>query len=44
MGSTVDGILPGRENELEQLEKMLRRALEHSTGTCIYVSGVPGTG
>ncbi|KAI9019226.1 P-loop containing nucleoside triphosphate hydrolase protein, partial [Phycomyces nitens] len=42
--SAVPDSLPCRENEFEQIMGYLESALEEGTGTCIYISGVPGTG
>ncbi|CAO3630027.1 unnamed protein product [Cunninghamella echinulata] len=42
--SAVPDSLPCRENEFEEISSYLESALEEGTGTCIYISGVPGTG
>ena len=42
--STVPDSLPCRENEFSQLFLALESAINAETGSCIYVSGTPGTG
>ncbi|KAI9183153.1 Origin recognition complex, subunit 1 [Blastocladiella emersonii ATCC 22665] len=42
--STVPESLPCRENEFGELYAHLDNALREQVGTCLYVSGVPGTG
>lgn len=36
--------LPGREAQSAELEFALADAIDNSTGMCLYISGVPGTG
>lgn len=36
--------LPGREQEFDELRRILRASISACQGTCVYVSGVPGTG
>lgn len=42
--STVPDSLPCRENEFSQIFLALESAINAETGSCIYVSGTPGTG
>jgi len=42
--SAVPKFLPCREEEYSQILDYLENAIEEGTGTCIYISGVPGTG
>jgi origin recognition complex subunit 1 len=42
--SAVPKSLPCREDEYAQILEYLENAIEEGTGTCIYISGVPGTG
>ncbi|KAI8074523.1 P-loop containing nucleoside triphosphate hydrolase protein [Gongronella butleri] len=42
--SAVPDSLPCRENEFEEISSYLESALLEGTGTCVYISGVPGTG
>ncbi|KAJ2962377.1 hypothetical protein NQZ79_g2550 [Umbelopsis isabellina] len=42
--SAVPNSLPCRELEFEEIFSHIETALEEGTGTCIYISGVPGTG
>ncbi|KAI9281552.1 P-loop containing nucleoside triphosphate hydrolase protein [Sporodiniella umbellata] len=42
--SAVPDSLPCREDEFMDISGYLESAIEESTGTCIYISGVPGTG
>ncbi|KAJ1914026.1 Origin recognition complex, subunit 1 [Tieghemiomyces parasiticus] len=42
--SAVPDSLPGRESEFQEILGHLETALRDATGTCIYISGVPGTG
>jgi hypothetical protein len=42
--STTPEHLPCRESEFEVLYGYVELALKENTGSCIYVSGVPGTG
>ncbi|KAF9919299.1 Origin recognition complex, subunit 1 [Lobosporangium transversale] len=40
----VPDSLPCREDEFMEIQEHLESALEEGTGSCIYISGVPGTG
>ncbi|KAG0090979.1 Origin recognition complex, subunit 1 [Podila epicladia] len=40
----VPDTLPCREDEFAEIQDQLRYAIEDGTGSCIYISGVPGTG
>ncbi|KAI9208494.1 P-loop containing nucleoside triphosphate hydrolase protein [Polychytrium aggregatum] len=42
--SAVPNSLPCRESEFAQIQAYVQDALESASGTCIYISGVPGTG
>ncbi|KAI9249453.1 P-loop containing nucleoside triphosphate hydrolase protein [Phascolomyces articulosus] len=42
--STVPDSLPCREVEFSDIMGFLESAVEAGTGTCVYISGVPGTG
>ncbi|KAI8088830.1 P-loop containing nucleoside triphosphate hydrolase protein [Halteromyces radiatus] len=42
--SAIPDSLPCREDEFEEISGYLESALQEGTGTCIYISGVPGTG
>ncbi|ORZ08305.1 P-loop containing nucleoside triphosphate hydrolase protein [Absidia repens] len=42
--SAVPDSLPCREDEFDEISGYLESALQEGTGTCIYISGVPGTG
>ncbi|ORX48224.1 P-loop containing nucleoside triphosphate hydrolase protein [Hesseltinella vesiculosa] len=42
--SAVPDSLPCREEEFEEISSYLESALIEGTGTCVYISGVPGTG
>lgn len=42
--SAVPDSLPCRENEFSQIFLALESAINAATGSCIYVSGTPGTG
>ncbi|KAH8556513.1 P-loop containing nucleoside triphosphate hydrolase protein [Umbelopsis sp. PMI_123] len=42
--SAVPDSLPCRELEFEEIMAHVETAIEEGTGTCIYISGVPGTG
>ncbi|RUS20271.1 BAH domain-containing protein [Endogone sp. FLAS-F59071] len=42
--SAVPDSLPCRENEFAEIAGYLEGAIEEGTGTCVYISGVPGTG
>lgn len=42
--SSVPAALPCREHEFESVYESLRSALVEDAGTCIYISGPPGTG
>lgn len=42
--SAVPNTLPCREDEFAEIAGHLEAAIEEGTGTCIYISGVPGTG
>ncbi|KAG1382944.1 hypothetical protein G6F61_001802 [Rhizopus arrhizus] len=42
--SAVPDSLPCREEEFMSISGYLESAIQESTGTCIYISGVPGTG
>ncbi|KAI5298963.1 hypothetical protein KEM56_003631, partial [Ascosphaera pollenicola] len=42
--SSVPEALPCRENEFSMVYEALRSAITDGTGTCIYISGPPGTG
>ncbi|KAH7039307.1 P-loop containing nucleoside triphosphate hydrolase protein, partial [Linnemannia elongata] len=40
----VPDSLPCREDEFLEIQEHLESAIEDGTGSCIYISGVPGTG
>ncbi|KAF9436930.1 Origin recognition complex, subunit 1 [Entomortierella beljakovae] len=40
----VPETLPCREDEFLEIQEHLESAIEEGTGSCIYISGVPGTG
>ncbi|KAF9112976.1 Origin recognition complex, subunit 1 [Mortierella sp. AM989] len=40
----VPDTLPCREDEFLEIQEHLESAIEEGTGSCIYISGVPGTG
>ncbi|KAF9910509.1 Origin recognition complex, subunit 1 [Linnemannia zychae] len=40
----VPDSLPCREDEFMEIQEHLESAIEDGTGSCIYISGVPGTG
>ncbi|KAI8349375.1 P-loop containing nucleoside triphosphate hydrolase protein [Mortierella sp. GBAus27b] len=40
----VPDSLPCREDEFLEIQGYLENAIEEGTGSCIYISGVPGTG
>ncbi|KAI8601353.1 P-loop containing nucleoside triphosphate hydrolase protein [Dissophora ornata] len=40
----VPDSLPCREDEFLEIQEHLESAIEEGTGSCIYISGVPGTG
>ena len=42
--SAVPDSLPCREDEFADIMGFLESAVESGTGTCVYISGVPGTG
>ena len=42
--SAVPDSLPCREVEFSDIMGFLESAVEAGTGTCVYISGVPGTG
>lgn len=42
--SVVPPTLPCRENEYKELWSRLTEAITQKTGTCLYISGTPGTG
>ncbi|KAJ1992431.1 Origin recognition complex, subunit 1 [Dimargaris cristalligena] len=42
--SAVPDSLPGREGEFQDILGHLETAIRDKVGTCIYISGVPGTG
>ncbi|KAJ3277189.1 Origin recognition complex, subunit 1 [Terramyces sp. JEL0728] len=42
--SAVPDVLPCRENEFDELYTHVISAIEDCSGSCIYISGVPGTG
>ncbi|SAM00754.1 hypothetical protein [Absidia glauca] len=42
--SAVPDSLPCREDEFDEISGYLESALQEGTGTCVYISGVPGTG
>ncbi|KAI7861675.1 P-loop containing nucleoside triphosphate hydrolase protein [Spinellus fusiger] len=42
--SAVPDTLPCREDEFDEITGYLECAIEEGTGTCLYISGVPGTG
>ncbi|KAF2461009.1 P-loop containing nucleoside triphosphate hydrolase protein [Lineolata rhizophorae] len=42
--SAVPASLPCREDEFSMVYSYLETAITEGTGTCIYISGVPGTG
>lgn len=42
--SSVPDVLPCREEEFAELYGHVQSAIEEGSGTCVYVSGVPGTG
>lgn len=42
--SAVPNALPGRESEFETVYTHLEAAISAGTGSCIYISGTPGTG
>lgn len=42
--SSVPDYLPCRENEFSQIYLSLESAITSGTGSCVYVSGTPGTG
>ncbi|KAI8985155.1 P-loop containing nucleoside triphosphate hydrolase protein [Pilobolus umbonatus] len=42
--SAVPESLPCREEEFETIMEYVKSAIQDNSGTCIYISGVPGTG
>jgi len=42
--SAVPNSLPCRELEFEEIMAHVETAVDEGTGTCVYISGVPGTG
>ncbi|CAG8496374.1 5611_t:CDS:2 [Ambispora gerdemannii] len=42
--SAVPEYLPCRENETSQILSYVQEAIKEKNGTCIYISGTPGTG
>ncbi|KAH9452564.1 hypothetical protein MJO28_008522 [Puccinia striiformis f. sp. tritici] len=42
--SSTPSWLPCREEEFAELESALTESIEESSGCCLYISGVPGTG
>ena len=42
--SAVPDSLPCREVEFDQIRTSVESAIREGTGSCIYISGVPGTG
>jgi len=42
--SNAPDSLPCREEEFIEIEDLIRGNLQAKTGSCIYISGVPGTG
>jgi origin recognition complex subunit 1 len=42
--SSTPSWLPCREEEFAELEGALTESIEESSGCCLYISGVPGTG
>lgn len=42
--SAVPDSLPCREDEFVNIMGYIQSAIEEATGTCVYISGVPGTG
>ncbi|KAI7904824.1 P-loop containing nucleoside triphosphate hydrolase protein [Cokeromyces recurvatus] len=42
--SAVPDSLPCREDEFINIMGYIQSAIEEATGTCVYISGVPGTG
>ncbi|RPA85870.1 P-loop containing nucleoside triphosphate hydrolase protein [Ascobolus immersus RN42] len=42
--SAIPDSLPCRENEFEEVYAYLAAAISEGTGSCIYISGTPGTG
>ncbi|KAI9486029.1 MAG: P-loop containing nucleoside triphosphate hydrolase protein [Benjaminiella poitrasii] len=42
--SAVPDSLPCREDEFVNIMGYIQGAIEEATGTCVYISGVPGTG
>lgn len=42
--SAVPDSLPCRENEFMDITGYIESAIHEATGTCVYISGVPGTG
>jgi origin recognition complex subunit 1 len=42
--SSTPSWLPCREEEFAELEAALTESIEEASGSCLYISGVPGTG